>query len=215
MKATRIAPASGDEDRGPLAKGRASRGGQAGGTPPTPFPVSMGFIVKQSQGARSEQKTARPRPLLHEPTPESFLCVLQQLPAARGGRDPWGGIASRGGVGATPRNAARPAKEGATPNPLPGGGGWTPPALLGGGCRGCEASGSGAMRGTLGGRILPPTPPGVPGSQRARPPPPGAEPAGPIPSRSPPSLAGRRPILAGTGATPPAVTWAGPHRGPP
>lgn len=54
------------------------------------------------------------------------------------------------GVGETPRNTARPGKEGATPYPSPGGG-RTPPALRGGVSQGMRG-GAGHPRG----RILPP-----------------------------------------------------------
>lgn len=65
------------------------------------------------------------------------------------------------------------------------------------------------MRGALGAASAPAPPGPAPGGGCGRVPPAAAEPPGLIPS--PP--AGRRPIPAGTGAAPPAVTWGRPHRG--
>lgn len=120
----------------------------------------------------------------------------------------------RGGGASPPSGTAeKPRKNKAGSHPQPGGG-RTPLSLrleVGGG-----VNRKGGTRVVLEGRILPPS------SRRPRPrsrgepkgasPPPGEEPAGRIPTPNTP--AGRSPILAGTGATPAAVTWAGPHRGP-
>lgn len=179
--------------RGPLEKVRAGRG-QA----QTPLPCKDGVYVK-TEPERS--LPAENHPLSSSATrssPGSFRCVPQHLSASQGG--------GRGGASPPDRVRERAQNRSGVRK-----GGSRPPALPWGGAGGHlqPRCGLGALRGPH----PAPAPPGPAaprqGEAAGASPPPGAEPAGLVPS--PP--AGKRPIPAGTGAAPPAVTWAGPHRG--
>lgn len=138
------------------------KAGRAGGQTGDPrFPSS----AKRSRSNGSEQKTTKPRPLLRDPPPGST--------GSPGGAPPPAGMSER----PQKRNGAR--KGGKHPHPSPGGG-RTPPAFRGGYL---------GLRGTFGVRILTPRP-RARGEPSGASPPPGAEPAGLIPSRPPPLLPG-------------------------
>lgn len=177
---------------------------------PSPSPVF--WVLLQRRAAALARSRKALRHVLCNPTAQSerSRCVPRWFLRDTRIRGE-GGRGGRGGEHRLPlgqrRNPGK-IKRGATPSP--GAGGHLHPC----GWRWEGVNREGVTRVVLVGRILPPS------SRRPRPrsrgepkgasPPPGAEPAGRIPT--PP--AGRSPILAGSGATPAAVTWAGPHRGP-
>lgn len=109
------------------------------------------------------------------------------------GRPGLGGTTSRWGCGSEPQKRSGARKGGSHPPALPGGG-RTPPAPL-------RAR---AVRGALGAASCPAPPGPAPGAGCGRVPPAGSGAGGIVPS----PRAGKCPIPAGTGAAPPAVTWA-------